>query len=250
MPPSSAPRRSTENKILAALSNPESLRFSSQVERVTLAQGEVIYDPETKIEYVYFPETAVFSMLATMHDGSTVEVGPVGDEGMLGLRVFLGADNAIYQALVHVGGSAMRMKADVLREELRAENSALPGLLLRYTRMLLAMTGQSLACNKLHSLEQQLARWLLMMHDYVGDELLLTHELMSLTLGVRRAGVSGAAHDFKGAGLIDYQRGRIHILDRQGLETIACECYRNVKDEYDRLYDDLRQLSNLTNAPL
>lgn len=243
MPPSSAPRRSNENKILAALGSPESRRFSSQVEHVSLAQGEVVYDPETRIEYVYFPETAIFSMLATMHDGSTVEVGPVGDEGMLGLRVFLGADTSLYRAIVHVSGSAMRMRADVLREELLAENSAMPGLLLRYTQMLLAMTGRSSACNKLHSLEQQLARWLLMMHDYVGDELHLTHELISLTLGVRRAGVSEAAHDFKSAGLIDYQRGHIQILDRQGLEKIACECYRNIKDEYDRLYADLPALS-------
>jgi CRP-like cAMP-binding protein len=219
------------------------MRFSSQVERITLAQGEVVYDPETKIEYVYFPETAVFSMLAMMHDGSTVEVGPVGDEGMLGLRVFLGADTSLYQAIVHAGGSVMRVRANVLREELRAEQSAMPGLLLRYTRMLLAMTGLSSACNKLHSLEQQLARWLLMMNDYVGDELRLTHELISLTLGVRRAGVSEAAHDFKAAGIIDYQRGLIQILDRQGLEKITCECYRNVKDEYDRLYVDLSKLS-------
>jgi CRP-like cAMP-binding protein len=243
MPPSSAPLRSNENKILAALSSPESLRFASQVERVSLAQGEVIYDPETKIEYVYFPETAVFSMLATMHDGSTVEVGPVGDEGMLGLRVFLGGETSLYQAIVHVAGSAMRMRADVLREELQAENSVMPGLLLRYTRMLLAMTGLSSACNKLHSLEQQLARWLLAMDDYVGDELRLTHELISLTLGVRRAGVSETAHDFKVAGMIDYQRGNIQILDRQALENIACECYRNVKDEYDSLYADLPKLS-------
>jgi CRP-like cAMP-binding protein len=109
--------------------------------------------------------------------------------------------------------------------------------------MLLAMTGRSSACNKLHSLEQQLARWLLMMNDYVGDELSLTHELISLTLGVRRAGISEAAHDFKGAGLIYYQRGNIQILNRQGLEQIACECYRNIKDEYDRLYADLPRLS-------
>jgi CRP-like cAMP-binding protein len=243
MPPSSAPRRSNENKILAALNSPESLRFSSQIERVTLVQGEVLHDSETKIEYVYFPETVVFSMLATMHDGSTVEVGPVGDEGMLGLGIFLEADTSRYRAIVHVGGSAIRMRANVLREELQAENSALRGLLLRYTRMLLAMTGQSLACNKLHSLGQQLARWLLMMHDYVGDHLLLTHELISLTLGVRRAGVSEAAHDFKAAGMIDYQRGIIQMLDRQGLEKIACECYRNVKDEYDSLYADLPKLS-------
>jgi CRP-like cAMP-binding protein len=238
------PLSRAENKILAAIHNPEYQNFFSQLEHVSLAQGAAIYEPDTQIEYVYFPETAIFSMLATMNDGSTVEVGPVGDEGMLGLRVFLGAGTSLYRVIVHVAGSAMRMKADALREELRADKSAVPRLLLRYTQMLLAMTGHSLACNKLHTLEQQLARWLLMMHDYVGGELLLTHELISLTLGVRRAGVSDAAHDFKETGLIDYQRGHIQILDRQGLEASACECYGNVKNEYDSLYADLAGLSS------
>ena len=243
MPPSSALRRSNQNKILAALSGSESQRAVPEGERVELAQGDVIYDPEAEIRYVYFPETVVFSMLATMDDGSTVEVGPVGDEGLAGLRIFLGADTSRYRVLVHVSGTAMRMSADALRKELRDEQSVMPRLLLRYTQMLLAMTGQSSACNKLHTLEQQLARWLLMMHDYVGDEMQLTHELISLTLGVRRAGVSTAANDFRNAGLIDYRRGHIQILDQTGLVAVACECYRNIKDEYDRLYADLPRLS-------
>jgi CRP-like cAMP-binding protein len=240
---SSAPHRLNENKILAALGSAESEHLSAQIERVSLAQGHVIYEPDARIEYVYFPETAVFSMLAMMIDGSTVEVGPAGDEGMVGLRVFLGADTSRYRVLVHVGGSAARMRVEVLKESLRSGISDIPRLLLRYTQMLLAMTGQSSACNKLHSLEQQLARWLLTMHDYVGDELLLTHELISLTLGVRRAGVSVAANEFKGGRLIDYKRGRIQILDRQGLEAIACECYQSVKGEYDSLYAYLQKLS-------
>ena len=115
----------------------------------------------------------------------------------------------------------------------------MPHLLFRYTQMLLAMTAQSSACNKLHSLEQHLGRWLLLMHDYVGDELLLTHELIALTLGVRRAGITGSAIDFKNEGLIEYSRGHIQILNRQGLEAKACECYKVIKDEYDRLYTDL-----------
>lgn len=243
MPPSSAPHRSNDNKILKALGSSEAQRLSLRGERVSLAQGEVVYDPETRIEYVYFPETAVFSMLATMMDGSTVEVGPVGDEGVVGLPVFLGADTSRDRVIVHVGGSAVRVRAEALREDLHAETSDLASLLLRYTQMLLAMTSQSSACNKLHSLEQQLARWLLTMHDYVGNELQLTHELISLTLGVRRAGVSVAANEFKGAGLIAYTRGRIQVLDRQRLEATACECYRNVKNEYDRLYADLQRHS-------
>ena len=233
----SPPHRSSENKILAA---PGNLVSSDSLERVSLAQGEVIYEADAPIGHVYFPETAVFSMLAVMEDGATVEVGPVGDEGMAGLSVFFGAPSSPTRVIVHVAGSAMRLKADVFRDELRAEASALPRLLLRYTQMLLAMTCQSGACYKLHQLGQQLARWLLMMHDYVGkNDLLLTQDLMSLTLGVRRAGITEAAVDFKRKGLIDYSRGHIQILDRQGLEARACECYQVIKDEYELLYTAL-----------
>ncbi len=237
------PARSTENKILAALNDPKAQGFFPQLEHVSLTKGEVIYEPNDEIEYVYFPETAVFSMLTTMEVGDTVEVGPVGDEGMVGLSIYFGESVSPTRVIVHVAGSAMRLRADALRKELYVERSAMPRLLLRYTQMLLAMTGQALACNKLHSLEQQLARWLLLMSDYVGDELRLTHELIALTLGVRRASVTVAANEFKTAGAIDYQRGHIQIADRQGLEAIACECYPAIKDEYDRLYADLAKLS-------
>ena len=240
--PPPVPQHADENKVLAALGDLP--YFRSQLERVSLAQGETIYEPDEEIKYVYFPETAVFSMLATMEDGSTVEVGPVGDEGMVGLNIFFGANLSTTRVIVHVAGSAMRLKADVLRQELQAERNAISRLLLRYTRMLLAMTSQTSACNKLHALKGQLARWLLMMHDYVQtDELLLTHELMALTLGVRRAGVTEAAGDLKDSGLIDYRRGHIHILDRQGLKALTCECYEVIKDEYDKLYADLSRLA-------
>jgi CRP-like cAMP-binding protein len=239
-PPSPRPG---ENKILAALRGLQIQRFISQAESVSLAQGEVVYEADSRIEYVYFPETAVFSMLATMEDGSTVEVGPVGDEGLVGLRLFLGADTSRDRVLVHVAGTAMRLSADCLREELRAGDTAVPRLLTRYTQMLLAMTGQSGACYKLHSLEQQFSRWLLTMRDYVGDDLYLTHDLMALTLGVRRAGITEAAIGLKAAKLITYHRGHIKILDRQGLEATACACYREIKDEYDLLYADLSRHS-------
>jgi CRP-like cAMP-binding protein len=231
------------NRLLAALDKAGSQHFFSQLESITLAQGDVVYEPDAPINYVYFPDTAIFSMIATMRDGSTVEVGPVGHEGLVGLRVFLGASTSRYQVILHVEGYARRMKAETLRMELRTEGNLIAPLLLRYTQMLLAMTGQSTACNKRHALEQQLARWLLMMRDYVGDELLLTHELMALTLGVRRAGISTTANEFKKAGVIDYQRGRIQIVDAQGLEAIACECYRSVREEYESLYADLARMS-------
>jgi CRP-like cAMP-binding protein len=231
--------RSPENRILAALNAADYQHFLSQLERVTLALGDVIYEPGAKIDYVYFPETAVFSMLCTMADGDTTEVGPVGREGVIGLNIFFGTDISPTQLVVHVAGSALRVRAELFKEELRSERSVMPHLLFRYTQMLLAMTGQSSACNKLHSLEQQLGRWLLMMHDYVSDELLLTHDLIALTLGVRRAGISESASEFKNEGLIDYHRGHIKILDRRGLECKACECYQVIRDEYERLYADL-----------
>jgi CRP-like cAMP-binding protein len=236
------PPNAAGNRILAALDKAESQRFLSQLERVALAQGDVVYEPDAPIDYVYFPDTAIFSMLATMSDGSTVEVGPVGHEGLVGLRIFLGAGTSRYQVLLHVEGYARRMKAEVLKMELRSDKSPVVRPLLRYTQMLLAMTGQSTACNKRHAIDQQLARWLLMMRDYVGDEMSLTHELMALTLGVRRAGISTAANEFKQAGLIDYRRGHIQINNGPGLEAIACECYREVREEYESLYADLARM--------
>lgn len=230
------------NKILAALNGTDYQPFLFQLEPVTLAQGEVVYESGDKINYVYFPETAVFSMLCTMANGDTAEVGPIGREGLVGLNIFFGSDTTPTQVVVHVAGTALRLKAELLRRELESERRVMPHLLFRYTQMLLAMTGQSSACNKLHSLEQHLALWLLLMHDYVGDELLLTHDLIALTLGVRRAGISGASADFKNAGLIDYYRGHIQILDRQGLEARACECYSVIKEEYVRLYADLARI--------
>ena len=236
LPPARAPR----NKILAALSEADYEKFFSQLEPVSLAQGQVIYEAESPIHYVYFPETSVFSMLSTMEDGRTVEVGPVGHEGVVGLRLFLGAEISLDQVIVHVAGDAMRLRASLFKSAI-VERGAMADKLIRYTQMLLAMTARSGACNKVHSTEQQLARWLLTMRDYTGDELALTHELIALTLGVRRAGVTEAANGFRNAGVIDYRRGHIQIVDQRGLETLACECYAAVKKEYDDLYTDLSQ---------
>ena len=235
----SSPSNPTGNRILAALNATDYQHFSSRLERISFSQGEVVYESGDRIDYVYFPETAVFSMLCLMENGDTAEVGPVGREGLVGLNIFFGSRTMPIQLVVHVGGTVMRIRAELFKQELRSEKSVMPHLLLRYTQMLLSMTGQSSACNKLHSLEQQLGKWLLMMHDYVSDELLLTHELIALTLGVRRAGISQSSMNFKNEGLIDYNRGHIQILNRRGLEVKACECYRVIRDEYDRLYADL-----------
>jgi CRP-like cAMP-binding protein len=230
---------STENKILAALNSIDYQHFLSKLERVTLSQGEVVYEVGDEIDYVYFPETAVFSMLCMMENGDTAEVGPVGREGIVGLNIFFGAGTSPTQLVVHVAGTALRISAVSFREELDSQRRMLPHLLFRYTQMLLAMTGQCSACNKLHSLEQQLAKWLLMMHDYTGEELLLTHDLIALTLGVRRPGISEASLLFKHEGMIDHRRGHIKLLNRDSLETKACECYRIIRSEYQRLYTDL-----------
>ena len=230
---------STENQILAYLDQTEYRNLFYQLEPVSVFQGQVLYEAEAHIDYVYFPQTAVFSMLATMENGQTVEVGPVGREGLVGLRIFLGAETTNDRVIVHIGGTAMRLSANALRTELGTFASALPRKLLRYTQMLLAMTGRTAACNKLHSLEQQLARWLLTMNDYVDDRMRLTHELIALTLGVRRAGITAAANVFRDSGLIDYRRGDIRLVDQKRLESTACECYLIIKDEYDRLYADL-----------
>ena len=238
MSPVPSPSRPARNRILASLSEAEYKNLFSYLEPVSLSQGEVIYEADGLMSYVYFPETAVFSMLSTMEDGRTVEVGPVGHEGLVGLRVFLGADVSLDQVLVHVAGEALRLKASQFKAAV-AEPGPMPEKLVRYTQMLLAMTARSGGCNKLHNTEQQLARWLLSMRDYAGNELALTHELIALTLGVRRAGVTEAANGFRNRGVIEYRRGLIQITDQRGLESLACECYLAVKKEYDDLYADL-----------
>jgi len=233
----------TENQLLVALDKTEYRDLFSQLQRVSLNLGEHVYEADGPIDHVYFPETAVFSMLATMEDGRTVEIGPIGNEGLVGLRVALGAKTTPDRVLVHISGKALRLNARALKAELISGRTTLSQNLTRYTRMLLLMTSRTSACNKLHSVEQQLARWLLTMNDYVGKELRLTHDLMALTLGVRRAGVSVAANNFRANGLIDYRRCNIQVINRSGLEAAACECYRIVKAGYDHLYADLQRYS-------
>ena len=239
MIPSLPDAHPTENQILATLNKTDYQYLFGQLEQVSVVRGDVIYEADARIDYVYFPGTAVFSILSTMEDGRTVEVGPVGREGLAGVRVFLGSDTTPDRVIAHMAGSAMRVKASVLKAELTGSQTALSQKLTRYTLMLLTMTGRTGACNKLHSLEQQFARWLLTMHDYMRGNLPLTHELIALTLGVRRAGVTETASSLKDSGLISYQRGDIRIVDSTALEAVACECYRIIKEEYQELYTDL-----------
>jgi CRP-like cAMP-binding protein len=222
------------NQILAALPREEFLPLAAKLRSVPLVLGETLYMPEQKIEYVYFVNSGVVSLLATLENGTTVEAGVIGLEGMAGISVILGADSTPNQALIQGAGEALRIPSKDIRTEFR-KGGKLRDLLLRYTHTLFTQVAQTAACNRLHSIEQRLARWLLLSQDRIGrDDFVLTQDFLSRMLGVRRAGVSVAANTLRQAGLIDYHRGTMSVLDRKGLENYSCECYAIVRDEYDR----------------
>jgi CRP-like cAMP-binding protein len=223
------------NRLLAALPRQDYERLLPSLEIVTSGIKEVVYEPNGPIAYVYFPINSIFSLLTIMADGAALEYATVGNEGMVGLPIFLGAETMPSRAFSQVPGDAMRMKAEVFRE---AANTVGPlhDVLLRYTQALVNQIAQTAACNRLHSIEQRCSRWLLMTHDRVaGDQFVLTQEFLGLMLGVRRQGVNAAAGLLQKAGLIRYRRGQITVLDRQGLEAASCECYRVIRREFDRL---------------
>jgi CRP-like cAMP-binding protein len=200
-----------------------------------MALKQILYQSNGAIPYVYFPLTMVASLVISMQDGQTVEVATVGNEGMVGLPAFLGAESFPGQAFTQIAGEAVRMQTAVLRGK-ASLGSPLHDVLHRYTQALFTQVAQSAACNRLHSIGQRCARWLLMTEDRVrADQFPLTQEFLAQMLGVRRAGVSEAASNLQKAELIQYSRGVITVLDRAGLEAAACECYAIVKQEYDRL---------------
>lgn len=225
-----------KNALLTALVNQQYEHLLPHLQRVELALGDIIYTTGRTIEHVYFPETSVVSLLSTLENGATTEVGLVGREGMVGLTVFLGGALTPERAIVQLAGTAMRMKASVLREEIRV-GSSLQLLLLRYTRSFIALMSQSVVCSQHHSLDQRFARWLLMMHDYSESNTLnLTHEMVAGMIGTRRAGVTMATLALREKGLVSTVRGRITILNREGLEAAACECYAIIHDEFSQLH--------------
>ena len=233
--PASHPR--PNNRLLAALPPSEYKRLQPHLEWMALEFKQVLFEVDVPIAHVYFPEDAVVSILAVMPDGTAVEVATTGREGMVGLPVFLGSGSMSAQAFVQVPGHGWRMSAEALREHGR-RTGALRGLLERYTQALFTQVSQGTACNRLHSLEERCARWLLMTQDRVGaDTFALTQQFLSQMLGVRRAGVSEVASVLQGEGLIRYSRGRVSILDRQGLEDSACECYGIIRREFARLLE-------------
>jgi CRP-like cAMP-binding protein len=223
------------NRILAALPPDEYQRLLPHLKPVTLEYKQVLYEPHKTIRYSYFPEDSVISMVSTVIDKAVVEVGLAGREGMVCVATFLGANSTPHQGIVQGQGSAMRIKAGVLRDEFK-RGGRLQDLLLRYTQAHLVQIAQTAVCNRLHALEARLSRWLLMIHNRVdGDEFLLTHDVISMMLGAQRTGVTDSAGSLQKKGVISYSRGRIAILDRRKLEETACECYWIVRDEYDRL---------------
>ena len=224
-----------QNKILAGLPAKEYARLLPHLTAVSLPLGEILYKTEDRIEYVYFPNSGVVSFVAHMKEGASIEVGLAGSEGMVGLPILFGDDVSQNEAIVQIADGAMRMKASVLTEELKRDGELHP-LLMRFALALMKQVSQTAACNRNHHVAERLARWLLTCHDRVdGDELKLTQEFIAEMLGTRRSGVSEAAMMLQGAGLIRYSRGHITILDREGLEEFACECYATVKIEFDRL---------------
>ncbi|HEX8772857.1 MAG TPA: Crp/Fnr family transcriptional regulator [Pyrinomonadaceae bacterium] len=223
------------NRILNALTRSEYERLTPHLESVNLWAGEVLYRPEEPITHAYFPNRGTVSLVSTFEDGEGVEVGMVGNEGMFGVCVFLGSISTPLLAQVQMAGDGFRMRADVLRKEFR-KCGQLQDLLLRYTQAFITQIAQGAACNRAHDIDGRLAKWLLMCQDRShSKELELTHEFIATMLGTRRAGVTQAAGALKQRGLIDYRRGRITLIDREGLEAISCECYPLVKKEFERL---------------
>lgn len=224
-----------QNHLLAALPETDFERLQSHLKLVSLPLGEALYEPGVRLRYVYFPTDSIVSLLYVMADGASAEIAVVGNEGVIGVSLFMGGETTPSRAVVQSAGHAYRLPGMILKEEF-TRAGAMQHLLLRYTQALLTQMAQTAVCNRHHSLDQQLCRWLLLSLDRLSSrELVMTQELIANMLGVRREGVTEAAGNLQAAGLIQYSRGRITVLDRPGLEARTCECYAVVKRECDRL---------------
>ena len=224
-----------DNFLLAALPDPEWERWQPLLEKVEMPLGQVLYEPGTTLAHVYFPTTSMVSLLYVMENGASAEIAVVGNEGLVGVSLFMGGESTPSRAVVQSAGHGLRLRAQQLKNEFERAGPVLH-LLLRYTQALITQMAQTAACNRHHTLDQQLCRWLLLSLDRLrANELAMTQELIANMLGVRREGVTEAALKLQQAGLISYARGRITVRDRRGLEERTCECYAVVKREYDRL---------------
>ena len=223
------------NLLLAALPAAQWKRWSPHLEVLDLPLGHVLYEAGGTMKYVYFPSTAIVSLLYVMENGASGEIAVVGSEGLVGVSLFMGGGSTPSRGVVQSAGQGFRLKAELMKEEFD-KGGPVMHLLLRYTQALITQMSQTAVCNRHHTLDKQLCRWLLMSLDRLqGNELVMTQELIANTLGVRREGVTEGALKLQKAGLISYSRGRISVLDRPGLEKRTCECYEVVKAEYDRL---------------
>lgn len=225
----------SQNHLLGALPAADLERLRSSLQSASLPLGSVLYESGRRQPRVYFPTTAIVSLLYAMEDGASAEIAVVGNEGVVGVSLFMGGESTTSRAVVQSAGLAYQMPAKLLQEEFR-RGGPMQFLLLRYTQALLTQMAQTAVCNRHHSLDQQLCRWLLLSLDRLeGNELVMTQQLIADMLGVRREGVTEAAGNLQEAGLIKYSRGHIVVLDRAGLERRTCECYAVVKKETDRL---------------
>ena len=224
-----------KNELLAALPEAEWRRWKAELESVQMPLGQVLYESGGTLSHVYFPTTAIVSLLYVMENGASAEIAVVGHEGLVGISLFMGGDSTSSRAVVQSAGEGFRLKAQAMKDEFNKTGPVLH-LLLRYTQALITQMAQTAVCNRHHSLDQQLCRWLLLSLDRLdNNELVMTQELIANMLGVRREGVTEGALKLQADGLIRYVRGHITILDRSGLEKRTCECYAVVKKEYDRL---------------
>jgi CRP-like cAMP-binding protein len=230
-----SPHDPHQNHLLDALPKADFDRLAPHLELVPMQLGEVLYESGDKLRHVYFPTTTIISLLYVMEDGASAEIAVVGNEGILGISLFMGGDTTPSRAIVQSAGHAFRLKAELLKDEFGRFGPTMH-LLLRYTQALITQMAQTAVCNRHHSVDQQLCRWLLLSLDRLASsELSMTQELIANMLGVRREGVTEAAGKLQDAGLIRYGRGKITVLDRPGLEARSCECYQVVKAEFDRL---------------
>jgi CRP-like cAMP-binding protein len=224
-----------ENRLLAALPRKEYDRLHPHLEKVSLPLKDILYEPNGPIPHVYFPLDGVVSLVIIMDSGFSLEVGIIGNEGMVGTPVFLGCQSSLTRAISQVAGDALRMETKVFQEEM-LRRGGLYSLVQRSTQAMINQISQSTVCNHRHSVKKRMCRWLLMSHDRVGtDEFPLTHEFLAQMLGVCRPTVTAVAGTLQKAGLINYHRGRITVIDRKGLETAACECFQVLTKELDRL---------------
>ena len=231
--------RPTQNHLLAALPQVEFGRLQPHLELVPMPLGEALYESGGRLSHVYFPTTAIVSLLYVLADGASAEIAVVGNEGILGISLFMGGETTPSRAVVQSAGHGYRLHADFLKTEFSRSGPVLR-LLLRYTQALITQMSQTAVCNRHHSIEQQLCRWLLLSLDRLSsDKVSMTQELIANMLGVRREGVTEAAGQLQRRGLIRYSRGTIRVLDRPGLEKAVCECYAVVKEEFDRLLADI-----------